>query len=314
VSRVFRLRAAGVVAILGVLVLAGCSGASTDTTAQADGVFVGADGVTIDAVDASRIVTLSGDATEFVFALGLGASVVATDVTTVAPPEAVTLPKVGIGRFLNAEGVLKNSPTLVIGDTQTSPSTAIEQIRAAGVPVAILEVPTTFEGLYEKVTDLGLLLHTPAAAAALNERMQSEITAASPDVEGSVERPRIAYVYTRGPDVMLLFGKGMTTTPVITAAGGADAGVEAGVDGTVAVTPEALAAAAPDVIVVPSEGYAVLGGFDGLTAIPGFAATPAGANGAILAYPEGDFLTFGPRIAASIRLLAEDLASLPTAP
>jgi iron complex transport system substrate-binding protein len=310
------LRAAtlGAAIIVGMLASAGCSSGSSDTPAVPAEVFVGADGVAVDGVDTSRIVTLSGDITEFVFEMGLGDSIVATDLTTVAPPEAVDLPKVGIGRFLNAEGVLKYDPTLVIGDTQTSPAAAIEQIRATGVPVAILDVPTTFDGLSDKVTQIGLLLDTPEEAQALSDRMSADIAAASPDLATVGDRPRVAYVYTRGPDVVLLFGEGMTTAPVITAAGGLDAGIEAGVERTITVTPEALAAAAPDVIVLPSEGYAVLGGYEGLMAIPGFAATPAGISGAILAYPEGDFLTFGPRIAASIAILSDDLAKLRTNP
>ncbi|MEA3502483.1 MAG: ABC transporter substrate-binding protein [Actinomycetota bacterium] len=190
----------------------------------------------------------------------------------------------------------------------------IEQIRAAGIPVAILDVPTTFDGLYEKVALLGSLLDASATATDLNDRLRGEITAASVDSEDPSTARRIAYVYTRGPDVMLLFGEGMTTTPVIEAAGGLDAGVDAGVEGNVPVTPEALAAAAPDVLVVPEEGYAVLGGIEGLLAIPGVSTTPAGRNRAILAYPEGDFLTFGPRIAASIERLVTDLDSLAAAP
>ncbi|MDH3296070.1 MAG: ABC transporter substrate-binding protein, partial [Acidimicrobiia bacterium] len=93
--------------------------------------FIGADGVESTITDTSRIVTLSGDLTEIVWRLGFGDSVVATDVTTVYPPEAVGLPVVGVGRFLSAEGVLAQEPTLVIGDTQTSPLEAIEQIRNA---------------------------------------------------------------------------------------------------------------------------------------------------------------------------------------
>lgn len=319
--------AAGVVAVA--LFVSACSGSGSDTTesepdppsattappaAPGEATFVGADGVAVVDADTERIVTLSGDLTEFVFELGYGASVVATDVTTVEPEEAALLPKVGVGRFLNAEGVLKQNPTLVIGDTQTSPATAIEQIRAAGVPVAILDVPTTFPALYDKVTDLGVLLGASDAATTLREQMEADIAAASPTPDSSMPAQRVAYVYTRGPDVMLLFGAGMTTTPLIQSAGGLDAGVDAGVDGTVDVTPEALAAAAPDVLIVPSEGYEVLGGLDGLLAIPGVSATPAGANGAVLAYPEGDFLTFGPRVAASIALLVADLADLASTP
>jgi iron complex transport system substrate-binding protein len=286
----------------------GCSGES-EPPALKDVGFVGADGVAVNAIDASRIVTLSGDLTEFVYALGHGESVVATDVTTVFPEEAVLLPKAGIGRFLTPEGVLKHNPTLVIGDAQTAPAAAIEQIREAGVPVAIFDVPTTFEGLYSKVGQLGVLLGSTDAAQRLRDQMKTDIEAASVVPSDGEPLPRIAFVYTRGPDVMLLFGADMTTTPVIEAAAGIDAGVEAGVVGTVEVTPEALAAAAPDVIIVPAEGYEVLGGIDGLLAIPGVAATPAGASGAVLAYPEGDFLTFGPRIALSIRRLVTDLES-----
>lgn len=301
-----RARGISGVAALLLMVAAGCSGES-EPAESADVGFVGVDGVAVDTTDTSRIVTLSGDLTEFVFALGHGESVVATDVTTVAPEEAVLLPKAGIGRFLTPEGVLKHNPTLVIGDAQTAPAATIEQIRAAGVPVAILDVPTTFEGLYSKVDQLGVLLGATDAAQQLRDQMRSDIEAATVVPSEGEPLPRIAFVYTRGPDVMLLFGADMTTTPVIEAAGGADAGVEAGVVGTVDVTPEALAAAAPEVIIVPAEGYEVLGGLDGLLAIPGVSATPAGANGAVLAYPEGDFLTFGPRIASSIQRLVSDL-------
>jgi iron complex transport system substrate-binding protein len=113
---------------------------------------------------------------------------------------------------------------------------------------------------------------------------------------------------------MLLFGTDMVTNPVIAAAGAWDAGVLSGVEGSIPVTPEALIAAAPDVIVVPSEGLESLGGVDGLLSIPGIAQTPAGSNGYILAYPEGDFLTLGPRIAQSVAALTRDLTDLGVAP
>ncbi|MEN8113708.1 MAG: ABC transporter substrate-binding protein [Actinomycetota bacterium] len=292
-----------------VMLLASCSEDAQDAPSDPVG-FVGSDGVAVEDPDTARIVTLSGDLTELVFELGLGGSIVATDVTTVAPEEAVGLPKAGIGRFLTAEGVLKHEPTLVIGDAQTSPLSTIEQIRSAGVPVAILAVPTTFEGLYDKVTALGTLLDRPAEAGTLRDRLRLEIEEAHDAAIVLQPQPRVAYVYTRGPDVMLLFGEGMTTTPVIEAARALDAGVDGGVEGTITVTPEALAAAAPDVLIVPSEGLEALGGVDGLLAIPGIAATPAGVAGWVLDYPEGDFLTFGPRIAKSITLLAEDLSLL----
>jgi iron complex transport system substrate-binding protein len=106
---------------------------------------------------------------------------------------------------------------------------------------------------------------------------------------------------------MLLFGSEMTTNPLIESAGGLDAGADSGVVGTVSVTPEAIVASAPDVIVTTEEGLLALGGVEGLLATPGFAETPAGRSGRVLAYPEGDFLTFGPRIAETLGLFIADL-------
>lgn len=275
-----------------------------------DSTFIGADGVESTISDTSRIVTLSGDLTEAVWELGFGAFVVATDVTTVYPPQALGLPVVGVGRFLTAEGVLAQEPTLVIGDTQTSPPEAIEQIRSAGVPVVILDVPTTFEGLYDKTLDLSEALGVPERGDALVRKIRSEVDTALSTATPFSTNPGIAFVYSRGPDVMLLFGSEMTTQPLIEAAGGIDVGAASGVTGTVSVTPEALVAAAPDVIIITSEGLEALGGVEGLLSIPGFAETPAGRDGRILDYPEGDFLTFGPRIAKSLELLIIDLRSV----
>jgi len=288
--------------------------AATTSTAVAvspDGtVFVGADGIQSTITDVSRIVTLSGDLTEAVYAMGLGADMVGRDVTTVFPQEALDLPIVGLGRYLTAEGVLAENPTLVLGDTQTSPPEAIDQIRSAGVPVVIFDVPTSFAGLYDKARAIGTALGVPDKGEELARQTKTAVDDAMATATPLDPAPGVAFIYTRGPDVMLLFGAGMTTEPLIEAAGGRDVGAESGVVGTVSVTPEALVAAAPDVIVVPQEGLDVLGGIDGLLAIPGFAETPAGKARHILAYPEGDFLTFGPRIGDSLRRFIADLRSV----
>jgi len=256
--------------------------------------------------DTSRIVSLSGAITEILYELDLGDAVVAVDVTTVFPVPATKLPIVGVGRFLTAEAVLEQRPTLVIGDTQTSPSEAISQIRGAGVPVLITEVATSFDGLYRSIELIGDAVRAGDKAESLIDRMRTDIEAAIDGVEVS-DPPSIAFVYSRGPDVILLFGAEMTTHPLIEAVGGVDAGAASGIVGTVDFTPEALVAAQPDVIIITSEGLNLLGGVDGLLATPGFAATPAGQQRRILDYPEGDILTLGPRIAEVLELLVADL-------
>lgn len=313
------MRRLAAIALLG-LIIAACGGddqgsaaavGSATNVAEEDSLsFVGADEVESEIADTSRIVTLTGDLTEAVYAMGLGDRIVGRDVTTIYPPEALDAPIVGIGRFITAEGVLAESPTLVLGDTQTAPSEAIEQIRSAGVPVVIFDVPSTFDGLYVKIRQIGEVLGVPeegeALAAVVETSIEAALTAATP----LDPAPRVAFVYSRGPDVMLLFGREMITNPVLEAAGALDVGAELGIEGTVDVTPEAVIAAAPDVIVTTQEGIDAFGGVDRFIAMPGIAETPAGQAGRVIAYPEGDFLTFGPRIGESLQRFAADLRTV----
>ncbi len=297
-----------------VLVLGACSGSAT--TASAPLMSTAAEAQFEDAptpeprLDTSRIVSLGGDMTELIYELGLGDSLVGIDVTTVGPPAAMELPSVGIARFLAPEGVLAVSPTLVLADTDTEPPTALQQLRDAGVAVEIFETPTTFEEYFTKIADLAALLGVESEGQQLIERLRQEIDDIISGTADWEQTPRALYLYTRGPGTLLLFGEGMTTHALIEGAGATDVGTESGVSGFINVTPEALVAAAPDVIIVPSEGLADIGGIDGLLEIPGIAETPAGKNRAILDYPQGDFLTMGPRVPASLQLLIQDLQAL----
>ena len=96
---------------------------------------------------------------------------------------------------------------------------------------------------------------------------------------------------------------------MIEGAGAFDAGAEIG-EGAIPLTPEALVAAAPDVIVLPESGVEGLGGFDAILEIPGVAETPAGSNGALLAYDEAYFFNLGPRTGLALNEFVEDLYAL----
>lgn len=273
---------------------------TTPTTTVVEGrVFVGADGVETTIIDISRIVSLNGDLTEIIFELGLGDNVVGVDVTTTYPPEAAALndqgETVGFAQQLTAEAVLRFEPTLVIGDQQVAPPEAIEQLRGAGIAVVILETQTTLDGVGTKIGQVAEMLGVPDEGAVLAERVMGEINAARDLAATDDSDPRVAFVYVRGPQIVFLFGAGMATQAMIEGAGAIDAGVEAGVFGPAPLTPEALVAAAPDVIVLPEAGLEALGGIEAFLALPGVAETPAAQDEAFLAYDEAYFFNLGPR-------------------
>ncbi len=287
------------------------STAATSTTESERRIFVGADGVETTITDISRIVSLNGDLTEIIFELGLGDNVVGVDVTTTYPPEAAALndqgQTVGFAQQLTAEAVLRFEPTLVIGDTQVAPPEAIEQLRGAGIPVVILETQTTLDGVETKINQVAEILDVPDAGATLAERVMGEIDEARDLAAGDDSDPRVAFVYVRGPQVVFLFGAGSATQAIIEGAGAVDAGVESGVFGPAPLTPEALVAAAPDVIVLPEAGLEALGGIEAFLALPGVADTPAAQDDAFLAYDEAYFFNLGPRTGQALDDFVRDL-------
>ena len=269
--------------------------------------FVGVDGVSSTITDTSRIISLNGDITEIIFALGLGDRVVAVDVTTTYPAETDELPRIGFAQQLAAEPVLAFSPTVVIGDQQIQPAESLEQLRSTGIPVVIIETQTTLPGVEVKILQVAEALGVPEAGRTLADRVNGEIAAAQALAAGAEEQERVAFLYSRGPQQIFLFGSGMVSQALIEGANAIDTIAESGVAAAVPLTPEALVAAAPDVIIVPASGVGALGGLEAVAALPGVAETPAGRNGAFLVYDDGLFLNFGPRTGQALTLLILDL-------
>jgi len=283
----------------------------TGTTEAEPRVFVGGDGVETTITDISRIVSLNGDITEIIFELGLGDSVVGVDVTTTYPPEAAALNDqgmtVGFAQQLTAEAVLRFEPTLVIGDQQVAPTEVIDQLRAAGVPVVILELQTTLDGVETKIDQVAEILGVVDEGVALADRVMGEIDTARQLASSDDSDPRVAFAYVRGPQVVFLFGAGMPTQAMIEGAGAIDAGAGTGARGPAPLTPEALVAADPDVIVLPEAGLAALGGIEAFLQLPGVAETRAAQDDSFLVYDEAYFFNLGPRTGQALEQFVRDL-------
>jgi iron complex transport system substrate-binding protein len=105
----------------------------------------------------------------------------------------------------------------------------------------------------------------------------------------------------------MIGGTNTRSHAMIEAAGGIDAGAEAGIDGYKPITAEALVAARPDVILFLTAGLESIGGVAGAMRIPGVAQTPAGRNRRFLHYDDLLLLGHGPRTGAALRSLVRGL-------
>ncbi|MEM8558025.1 MAG: ABC transporter substrate-binding protein [Bacteroidota bacterium] len=304
------LRWTSVLAIL--VILAGCGTAPGEPSSEepdasavpvATTSVTGTDGVVVEAPDASRLVTLGGPVTETVYALGLGDNVVGADISSSFPEDVQEKPRMGYFRQSSPEGILSLEPTLVIALDGLGPPTVAEQVRAAGVPVLLVEEAETLDGAQERVRTLGQALGRPDEAAAVLDAMAAGLERA--EAARPATPPKALFIYARGAGLVSVSGTG-TAAEVVMQLAGAENAVTA-FEGFQALTAESAVEAAPDVLVIPARGLESIGGVDGLLAQPGLAQTPAGQNRRVVAVDDALLLGLGPRVGEGVLALAQAL-------
>ncbi|MGW4894171.1 heme/hemin ABC transporter substrate-binding protein [Kitasatospora sp. NPDC004240] len=267
-----------------------------------------ADGRQVTVTSTERIVPLNGSLAELVFSLGLGPKVVARDVSTTFD-QAAGLPVITQAHDVSAEGVLSLRPTVVLADRSTGPAEAIAQIRAAGVPLLVLDDAKRLDDVGPRIDTVAAALGVPDAGRQLKERTAQRLTEARAALPTADRRPKVAFLYLRGSaSVFLLGGPDSGAGSLIEAVGGEDAGKAAGLTGDFTpLTSEALVKAAPDAILVMRKGLESVGGVDGLLKLPGVAQTPAGLDRRIVSVDDGRLLGYGPRTPQVLREIAAQL-------
>jgi iron complex transport system substrate-binding protein len=274
----------------------------------------GLDGERVKVRSSARIVSLNGDFTEVIYALGLGKRLVGADTSATFPAAARAKQNIGYQRQLSAEGILSLRPTVVIGSTLAGPTSVLRQIDGAGVPTVVLPEDDTVRAPVNKIRNIARVLGVPRRGAVLAARVTRQLRAqsrAAARLARGKRRPRVAFLYLRGPRVQLIGGRASRSNTVIRYARGVDVGAEVTRRDFVPISAEALVAAKPDVLVVTDSGLASVGGVAGLLRIPGVAQTPAGRARRVLAYDDQLLLGLGPRLPSAVRKLAVGLYGRP---
>ena len=185
----------------------------------------GVDGRTIVIRSAARIVSLNGDLTETIYALGLGGNLVGVDTSATFPAAAAGVTSIGYQRQLSAEGILALRPTVVIGSTLAGPAPVIAQLKAAGVPTVIIPEDDRLTAPMSKIRSVARILGVPRRGRALADRTQRQIRTQSLTAARAargVARPRVAFLYLRGSRVQMIGGTGTRSNIIIRLARGID--------------------------------------------------------------------------------------------
>ncbi len=255
---------------------------------------------------ARRIVSVGGGLTEIIYALGAEKELVGVDTTSLYPQAATKLPSVGYARALSSEGILALSPTLVLASEDAGPPTVLRQIGTAGVPVTVLSANDRFEGVVERIQRVGALIDRSAQASQLeNQLKQDWQRARAPIIARKTPAPRVLFILSHSPGQVMVGGKGSSADAMIAYVGARNA-ID-GFEGFKPLTPEAVIAAQPDIILLTEQGMSVVGGVDGVLKLPGLAQTTAGQKRRVVALEAMFMLGFGPRLPQAVSALDQVL-------
>ena len=247
---------------------------------------------------ARRIVSVGGALTEIVYALEAQGELVGVDTTSLYPAVAQQLPQVGYARTLSAEGVLSLAPTQLIATEEAGPQAVLRQVRDAGVPVAVLNANNKFEGLLERVKQVGQITGRTDPAARLAQALQQQWDGALGKVRQRQHAPvRVLFILAHAPNQVMVGGRETGADAMLAYAGAVNVmGGSASFAGYKPLTPEAVIAARPDIVLVTDQGLKASGGVDGILKLPGLAQTPAGRKHRIVSLEAMLLLGFGPRM------------------
>ena len=258
----------------------------------------------------TRIITLFGDLTEVVYALGAQDFLVARDTASIYPPEAEDLPNLGFNQALSPEGVLAFAPTIIFGTPAAGPGETLDHVRNAGVEVVIIDQDDDLDAPAAKVRTVGAALGIPRRAEALALDIERRLAAVQASIGATERGPQVLFLYLRGALFQFAGGDGSPSQILIEAAGGIDAGTAAGIVGFQPLTPEAVVVADPEALLLMEGGVESVGGIDGLLRIPGIAETRAGRARRFIIMDDLYLLNFGPRMPDALAELAAELQRL----
>jgi len=257
-----------------------------------------------------RVVCVSKQINEFIYDIGAESHLVARDLTSIYPPEITKLTSVGYHRALSAEGIVSMRPSVLLTDGNVGPNEVLDRVRSVGIPVVTMEPGETLDGAEALMLKLGDYFGRKPEADAIVAQWKAQMadTIAAAKRWDNQPKPKVLMIHFGqiGNTYLGLSQKG-PAEQILEWAGGQNA---ISSEGHMArLTPEMIAAAAPDIIIATDVGYDRYGSAEKFAEMPGVNLTPAGKNLHIYRILETEVMYFNPRTSASVATIAQWLHS-----
>ena len=255
--------------------------------------------------EAHRIVSVGGTVTEILYDLGADDRIVAVDSTSFYPSEATKKPNVGYMRRLSAEGILAQTPDLILTEAGSGPPDALAVLAQSGIRLINIAEPPAAETVGARIRAIGAAIGKTSEADALAGKADADLAKLKADLAHlPPERKRVMFVLSIANGRIMAAGKDTAADAMIRLAGASNALADS--TGYKPLSDEAVIAAAPDVILSMSRGDHSTTP-DEMFALPSMQTTPAAASKALISMDGLLLLGFGPRTPEAGRALAEKL-------
>ncbi|APX85085.1 ABC transporter substrate-binding protein [Methylorubrum extorquens] len=254
-----------------------------------------------------RVVTIFSSNTELVAALGLTDRIVGIDAFTRYPPEAATKPVVGGRLGFSVDAVVAQNPDLVlVTPARQAAHQLLVPMERLGLPVIVLTSRSLGEVL-GNIRLVGRALGEAERGETVAAGLEARLAAVARRLAGTV-CPRTILVTGRlGNGLLLVARQDSYTGDALVRAGACPALANRGI---AQVSPEAVLAADPDVLLLAGQEWELAE----LTARLGFREMRAVQAGRAHTLPRAEFLIPGPRTVDGIERLAALLHPHQTAP
>ncbi len=250
-----------------------------------------------------RVLSIAKQYTEIIFALGAEKDLVAVDLSSTYPDAAKQLPTVGYHRALSVEGILAVKPDLILHDNNIGPEHVVKQLEDLKIPMKVFgKYKDNIAGTDSLIREMGVYFNRQAVADSLCKQLDADMGIALEQSKQYKDSVKVLVIhYGQANNVYLVMTQKSNAAKMIAWAGGKITVTDE--KGMKQLSPEAIAAADPDVILLTDFGYDKLGSIEKIKELPGLAKTRAANNNRIYRVEEHDMVYLGPRTGKNVLAL-----------
>ncbi len=248
-----------------------------------------------------RIVSVSKQLTEIIFAVGGDTALVGVDISSTWPPAAKKITAVGYHRALNPEGIISLNPSVVWNDGNWGPQPTIDQLKKVGIPLRQFDGGNTIDSTERLIRQVAAEFHNARAGDSVCQRLDADMARADSLRKTFAGEPALKVL-------VIHFGQAANQYFVLNHRGTQQQMLEWAGAINVADTAqkwknlsaEVIAQAQPDVILATDYGYDLQGSLEKFKQLPGVGLSPAAKNNRIYRIEEHDLVYLGPRTGQNV--------------